>query len=117
MDGKFECTGTSCEPCPENHYQCQQNSETNGTLCLPEQFHCDGVPDCIMGDDEVNCSKYIVSILEQRLLGDVYPVIQRDWWGKLQNWSFIGVGIFSGWRKTEVISSYIQFTQVISCLF
>ncbi|XP_068241264.1 low-density lipoprotein receptor class A domain-containing protein 3-like [Palaemon carinicauda] len=35
--------------CPSGYYQC------DGGLCIPSTFVCDGIPDCIAGDDEKNC--------------------------------------------------------------
>ena len=52
INGKFECTGTSCESkCQDNEFMC-----TNGD-CIDEVYRCDKHPDCMDSSDEVNCSK------------------------------------------------------------
>lgn len=41
--------------CPPNEHQCGTSND-----CIPLGRICDGFRDCFNGEDEINCSKYLM---------------------------------------------------------
>ncbi|XP_070546563.1 sortilin-related receptor-like [Ptychodera flava] len=54
----FKCCDTDCgRVCIEPTHECISNEYTciDRLTCVPEDYICDGVPDCLDGDDEAIC--------------------------------------------------------------
>ncbi|KAL8580883.1 hypothetical protein ACOMHN_039583 [Nucella lapillus] len=43
------------EPCPQSHFRCQSDSR----YCLPVYTRCNGLSDCLYGEDEQDCAAAI----------------------------------------------------------
>ena len=52
--GRLACHGPRCTECDDEHFECVT---VNGSVCLHNNFTCDGVIDCLYGVDEKDCSK------------------------------------------------------------
>ena len=49
--------------CPENFFKCPKH------FCIDTRFVCDGIPQCLSGEDEQNCGKLEVYEPARRLTG------------------------------------------------
>ena len=58
------CAGEICTPepkkpiCTLDEMQCSDNG-----LCVNKKYICDGIKDCLNGEDETNCSKCLIKFV------------------------------------------------------
>jgi len=51
VNGSLLCTGRQCnENCTEDEYRCPGEDR-----CIPADFRCDGIVDCVSKTDEIGC--------------------------------------------------------------
>ncbi|XP_078660008.1 scavenger receptor cysteine-rich domain-containing protein DMBT1-like [Branchiostoma floridae x Branchiostoma belcheri] len=85
---KRECGVPRCEHPPAHGHaarafgpQCKQNEircrgDKRNTICLPEEFRCDGDRDCADGEDEANCDNFFNSYRVTRQSGLKVPLYE-----------------------------------------
>lgn len=42
------------DDCSDSHYLCKSSQS-----CLPIEYVCDGIAQCLQGEDELDCCKYM----------------------------------------------------------
>ena len=59
--------GTDGEKCTSEQFQCGEKSSKNpnGGKCIPKRWQCDYHRDCENGEDEIDCRKFEITLLNR----------------------------------------------------
>ena len=99
--------------CDHSHVYCKQWQFHCKDRCIPDYWKCDGMPDCLDGEDEAKCTskpgKDLVQGVVYNLLGFIYILLQRfktvkhgrQWFDIL-------------WLSKNILAQYVRVSRIKS---